>query len=64
MFITHTLAHDKVPFIQNLIKDVHIENLYDTVAGSVIGSHCGKGTIGILYILKDKEVKLEKTEEE
>lgn len=64
VFITHTLAHDKVPFIQNLIKDVHIENLYDTVAGSVIGSHCGKGTIGILYILKDKEVKLENTEEE
>ena len=63
VFITHTLAHDKVPFIKDIIKDVHIENLYDTVAGSVIGSHCGRGTIGILYILKDKEVKLEKTED-
>lgn len=64
VFITHTMAFDKVPFIQDMIKDVHIDNLFDTVAGSVIGSHCGKGTIGILYILKDQEVKLEKQEEE
>ena len=63
VFITHTLAFDKVPLIKEMIKDVHIENLYDTVAGSVIGSHCGKGTIGILYILKNKKVELEHFDE-
>lgn len=53
VFITHTLAFDKVDVIKNLIKDVEIQNLYDTVAGCVIGSHCGAGTIGILYITKE-----------
>ena len=33
-----------------------IENLYETVAGCVIGSHCGRNTIGILYIMKDEIV--------
>ncbi|MFR7881116.1 MAG: hypothetical protein ACLU5J_06335 [Christensenellales bacterium] len=31
--------------------------MYETVAGCVIGSHCGKNTIGILYIMKDEIVK-------
>ncbi len=53
VFITHTLAFDKVGIIKNLIKDVEIKNLYDTVAGCVIGSHCGAGTIGILYIMNE-----------
>lgn len=64
VFITHTHAEDKVPLIKDMIKDVHIDNLYDTVAGCVIGSHCGPGTIGILYILKDQEVKLEVSEQD
>ena len=54
VFITHTLAHEKAEMIKGLIKDVEIKNLYDTVAGCVIGSHCGPGTIGILYIMNDK----------
>ena len=36
-----------------------IENIYETVAGCVIGAHCGRNTIGILYIMKDEEVKKE-----
>ena len=64
VFITHTHAEDKVPQIMELIKDVHVEHIYDTVAGCVVGSHCGPGTIGILYILKDQKVKLENTEED
>lgn len=64
VFITHTHAEDKVPLIKDMIKDVKIDNLYDTVAGCVIGSHCGPGTIGILYILKDQQVKLEVSEED
>ncbi len=62
VFITHTHAEPKVPLIQEMIKDVHVDHLYDTVAGCVIGSHCGPGTIGILYILKDQQVKLEESE--
>ena len=54
VFITHTLAFDKVELIKEQIKDVEIKNLYDTVAGCVIGAHCGPGTIGILYIMNDK----------
>lgn len=64
VFITHTLAGDKVGYIKDMIKDVEIEHLYDTVAGCVIGSHCGPGTIGILYIMKDQTVVLENIEEE
>ena len=56
VFITHTLAHEKATMIKEMIKDVEIKNLYDTVAGCVIGSHCGPGTIGILYIMNEKVV--------
>ena len=61
VFITHTLAYDGAENIRNLISGVsdQIENLYETVAGCVIGTHCGKNTIGILYIMKDEIVKKE-----
>ena len=36
-----------------------VKNVYHTEAGCVIGSHCGPGTIGILYLMKDE---LEKEE--
>ena len=35
--------------LNELIPDANVEV---TDAGCVISSHCGKGTIGILYILK------------
>lgn len=61
VFITHTLAFEGAKNIRSLIAEVtpQIENLYETVAGCVIGSHCGKNTIGILYIMKDQDVKKE-----
>lgn len=53
MMITHSLADEEADYIREKIKDqVKIKNLYETQAGCVISSHCGKGTIGILYILK------------
>ncbi|MFW5794206.1 MAG: DegV family protein [Bacillota bacterium] len=53
MMITHSMADEYTNFIREKIKsDVEIENLYETSAGCVISSHCGKGTIGILYIMK------------
>ncbi len=53
VMITHSLAHESSEYIQQkLNQEVKINNLYDTDAGCVISSHCGKGTIGILYIMK------------
>lgn len=59
VFITHTLAYSGAEHIRSLIKEIapEIENLYETIAGCVIGSHCGKNTIGILYIMKEENVK-------
>lgn len=61
VFITHTFAEEGAKNIRSLISGVsgEIENLYETVAGCVIGTHCGRNTIGILYILKDGVVKKE-----
>ncbi len=61
VFITHTFADEGAKYIRTMIKDVsgQIDNLYETIAGCVIGSHCGRNTIGILYIMKDEIVKKE-----
>jgi DegV family protein with EDD domain len=54
MMITHSLADEQVLYIRERIKqeNLEVENLLETQAGCVISSHCGKGTIGVLYILK------------
>ena len=53
MMITHSLADEEVAYIHNKIAGkVNINQIYETQAGCVISSHCGKGTIGVLYILK------------
>ncbi|MGD9761766.1 MAG: DegV family protein [Candidatus Izemoplasmatales bacterium] len=53
MMITHSLADESCTYIREKINGIiDIKNLYDTQAGCVISSHCGKGTIGVLYIMK------------
>ncbi|XFA99565.1 DegV family protein [Candidatus Izemoplasma sp. B36] len=53
VMVTHSLAHESYLYINDKLKDINdIEKLYETDAGCVISSHCGKGTIGILYIMK------------
>jgi len=53
VFVTHTTSNEDAEFLKSEIirlaapKDVRI-----TQAGSVISSHCGPGTIGILYFEK------------
>lgn len=53
VMVTHTYADEEAKFLKEtlnqLIPDANVEI---TDAGCVISSHCGKGTIGILYILK------------
>lgn len=53
VMVTHTYADEEAKYLKDtlneLIPDANVEI---TDAGCVISSHCGKGTIGILYILK------------
>ena len=53
VMVTHSLAHNSFIYIRDKLDKIkQIQNLYETDAGCVISSHCGKGTIGILYIMK------------
>lgn len=53
VMVTHTYADQEAIYLKErlneLIPDAHVEI---TEAGCVISTHCGKGTIGILYIMK------------
>lgn len=49
--ITHSFADLVVPYTKEQIESrFQFLNLFETNAGCVISSHCGKGTIGILYL--------------
>lgn len=53
IMVTHTYADDEAKELQTKIKEVFPNAKVEiTDAGCVISSHCGKGTIGILYIKK------------
>ena len=53
VMITHSLNDDYASYIKEEVeKEITFKNVNTTTAGCVISSHCGKGTIGILYILK------------
>lgn len=59
VFITHTTDCDQsyaeidAMFKEHGIYD-KVKHVYRTEAGCVIGAHCGPGTIGILYLMKDE----------
>ena len=51
------LKHNNVNVLVSLIKEVVSKNfsfkeIIVTVAGSVVTSHCGQGTLGVLFIKK------------
>lgn len=55
VFITHTIGSEEE---EKYIREILEKELYDVEiiqadAGAVISSHCGKKTIGILYIVKE-----------
>lgn len=53
LFITHSMADEEATYIlDHLPENVKnkFEHIFVTKAGCVISSHCGKNTIGILYI--------------
>lgn len=54
VFVTHSLNDEDAKYLETellkfLPKGI---KLYNTYAGCVISSHCGQGTIGILYVVK------------
>lgn len=58
IFITHTYAEPEiVELVRNRIKEKapDFKEIIETYAGCTVTSHCGKGTLGILYINKSQE---------
>ncbi len=53
IFVTYTegTSPEVIEIIKNRVNETYkFENVYETVASSTITCHCGKGTIGILFI--------------
>lgn len=57
-FITHCLCEDEeVERVKSKVQSLYgFEKLYVTQAGATVSSHCGKGTLGLLFI-NDKEIR-------
>ena len=51
-FVTHSCADaDLVELAKAKVKELfHFEEVVETVAGSIITSHCGRNTLGVLFI--------------
>lgn len=54
IMITHAVAPESVKYLNGKLEELvpDVKNINITRAGCVISSHCGAGTIGILYIKK------------
>ena len=53
IFITHSIAPESAVYLNEVLKkEFPGVPVYETMAGCVISSHCGKGCIGILYMVK------------
>lgn len=53
VFITHSEADDYCNYLLKRVTEVLPEaNIVTSRAGCIISTHCGQGTIGVLYILK------------
>ena len=51
-FITHSSAEKEIVDVAKakVAELFHFDEVIETVAGSIITSHCGKGTLGVLFI--------------
>ena len=53
VFVTHTASAVDAEFLRNeIMRSAGPDEVRITRAGSVVSSHCGPGTIGILYFVK------------
>ncbi len=51
IFITHSHATDSmVKAAKDVVSEYGFEKVYETTAGCTVSSHCGKNTLGILFI--------------
>ena len=51
IFITHSVAEpEMVEAAKAVVAEYGFENVYEPTAGCTVSSHCGKNTLGILYI--------------
>ena len=51
VFITHSQATEEmINAAKEAISEIGFENVYITTAGCTISSHCGKNTLGILFL--------------
>lgn len=52
VFITHSVCDEElIAAIKKELEDLnYFENIHVTKAGGVIASHCGPGTLGVLYV--------------
>lgn len=54
VIVTHSLAFEYNEYIVEKLKEIIPDvPVLSTVAGCVISSHCGKGTIGVLYMVTE-----------
>ena len=53
-FVTHSSADEElVQLAKDLVKEnFQFEEILETVAGSIVTSHCGRNTLGVLFITK------------
>ncbi len=51
-FITHSsCGPETVAKVRSMVEQLFVfDEIYETVAGNVVTSHCGKGTLGVLFI--------------
>lgn len=54
VFLTHTGVHEDALYMADEVRRImpEVREVLKTRAGAVIASHCGPGTIGILYMVK------------
>ena len=54
IFVTHSKADEEAEYLLPKVKEMHPEaKVMETKAGCIISTHCGPGTIGILWINKE-----------
>lgn len=52
VFVTHSMAEEDAAYLEQELQAMGVKNILTTSAGCVISSHCGKETIGIIYLIK------------
>ena len=51
VFVTHSMEDEGAEYLKEELANLnHFSEILETKAGCVISSHCGPGTIGVLYI--------------